>query len=265
MNGFRFFNRKHTPVILQSEATECGLACIAMISAFHGKYIDLPVMRNRFPVSLQGATVKQMLGVATDLQMEARALRAELESLADIKLPAILHWDFNHFVVMEKIDRDFIYVIDPAVGCRRLSRQELGEHFTGVAVELSPGSEFSQERVQRKLKLWPIFKAVQGLKKSLVNIFVLALVLQVFSMLAPVFMQLVIDHAVVAHDQHLLAVLAFGFLLLGLIQIVVGFIRSWLVLVLGTSLDFQLQRTLFSHLLSLPIVFFEKRHLGDVI
>ena len=265
MQGLRFFSKKNVPMILQSENAECGLACLAMVSAYFGKHIDLMILRNEFRVSAQGLSVKHILEYSANLELNGRALKVDLDSINELSLPAILHWDFKHFVVLEKVKRNTVSIVDPSQGRKQLNLVELGEHFTGIAIELTPNSQFERGEFRQKLKLWPLLKSVKGLKKSFANILILALALQIFTLLTPIFMQLVLDHAVVSYDKSLLIVLATGFFMLGLFQVVVGLIRSWLILILGTSLDLELQKTLFSHLLSLPLGFFEKRHTGDIM
>jgi ATP-binding cassette, subfamily B, bacterial CvaB/MchF/RaxB len=132
--------RKATPYIQQSEASECALACIAMIAGFHGLETDLIALRRRFELSLKGATLKQLMHIAEELGFSTRPLRGEIENLDELALPTILHWDLNHFVVLTKITRGLkgqrFQVHDPASGVKSLTVEEISRHFTGVALEL---------------------------------------------------------------------------------------------------------------------------------
>src|SRR5437899_9282993 len=131
------------PVILQTEATECGLICVSMIASFYGLEIDVRLLRQKFPVSLKGATLSHLIKVAERLGMATRAIKVEIEEFQQIKLPCILHWNFNHFVVLKEIKNLIFTIHDPARGVRKISLHELSDSFTGVALELWPSGDFS--------------------------------------------------------------------------------------------------------------------------
>ncbi|MCC5854003.1 MAG: ATP-binding cassette domain-containing protein, partial [Alkalimonas sp.] len=220
--------------------------------------------RSRYAVSLKGATMQQLMRLAEQLDMTGRALKLELDELAKLKTPCILHWEMNHFVVLKKVHRNGITILDPAMGERRLSMAEVDKAFTGVALELTPGNEFKKidERVQ--LSLTSFWSSIQGLVPSLVKLFVLSLLLQFFVLASPYYTQLVVDEVLVSNDRPLLLVLAIGFSLLMVMQITIQVLRSWIALHLGTHLNMQMVTNLFRHLLHLPVSFFEKRHMGDI-
>ena len=261
----RFFHRNNTPIILQSEAAECGLACLAMVAGYHGHHMDLRSLRARFSVSLKGVTVAQLIKVAGELGLNTRPLRLEPEHLSGLKLPVILHWDLNHFVVLVAASRKGMTIHDPGKGIRHYSLEEFSKHFTGVALELSPSQHFQKQEKQDPIKVQQLIGGVRGLGKTLGQIFLLAAVLEVFALAAPLFMQLVVDQAIVTQDHDLLTVLGIGFLLLMLAQVGVTTLRSWVVLYLSTHLNLHMVTNLFRHLLRLPVRFFQNRHLGDVV
>ncbi|MCG8535287.1 MAG: cysteine peptidase family C39 domain-containing protein, partial [Pseudomonadales bacterium] len=261
----RFFHRNNTPIILQSEAAECGLACLAMVAGYHGHHMDLRSLRARFSVSLKGVTVAQLIKVAGELGLNTRPLRLEPEHLSGLKLPVILHWDLNHFVVLVAASRKGMTIHDPGKGVRHYSLEEFSKHFTGVALELSPSQHFQKQEKQDPIKVQQLIGGVRGLGKTLGQIFLLAAVLEVFALAAPLFMQLVVDQAIVTQDHDLLTVLGIGFLLLMLAQVGVTTLRSWVVLYLSTHLNLHMVTNLFRHLLRLPVRFFQNRHLGDVV
>jgi ATP-binding cassette subfamily B protein RaxB len=236
-----------------------------MVSQAHGLLIELAELRRRFPVSLKGASLQQLISNAAALQLSGRALRAEVDELDKIQLPCILHWNMNHFVVLRKVTRNHCVVVDPALGERRVSFSEVSRCFTGVALELSPTSTFEAADRRPRVNLSQLTGRVIGLKRSLVQIFLVALVLELFAIIAPLFNQFVIDDAISAHDTDLLSVLVLGFGLLLIIQAAIGLARSWMVIVLGQTLNLQWVANVFSHLIRLPIDFFERRHLGDVV
>lgn len=255
---------RRVPLILQSEAAECGLACLAMVAGAHGLQTDLPTLRQRFSLSLKGATLADMVRMAEALQFNSRALRAELDELGQLQTPCILHWDLNHFVVLLGMRGEQALIHDPARGVRRVAAAELSRHFTGVALELMPAPGFVVAQQRRRVTLRQLLGPVSGLKRSLAQILALALALEVFVLLTPFFMQWVIDGALPGADRDLLVTLGIGFTLLVLIQAATAAARSWAVLVLSATLNLQWLVNVFSHLLRLPVAWFEKRHAGDV-
>ena len=251
-------------VVFQAEASECGLAGLAMVCRHHGRPIALAELRRRFPLSLKGASLRRLMDVAEQLGFQCRPLRLELSELGQLQLPCLLHWDLNHFVVLAKAGRHAITVLDPAFGKRVLSHAEASRHFTGVALELAPGTGFAPWRAPPPVSLRQLTGPVRGLWRALALVLGLSLVLQVFVVLAPFFLQWVVDQVLVSADRDLLALLCVGFGLLLLLQVSVGLLRGWAVVFLSSRLGLQWAGNVFGHLLSLPLEFFEKRHLGDI-
>jgi ATP-binding cassette subfamily B protein RaxB len=253
------------PLILQTEEAECGIACLAMVAGAHGLLTDLATLRKRFSVSLKGVTMADLVRFASHLQLSARPLRAEMKHLAQLQLPCVLHWDLKHFVVLTEVHRDSVVLHDPARGLRRMSVTEVSKHFTGVLLELSPAPDFKPHTAQQTVTLRQLLGRVTGLKRSLAQIFALALALEGFMLLSPFFMQWVVDGVLVSADRDLLFTLGAGFGLLVLIQVATGAIRSWAVLYLSSTLNLQWLGNVFGHLMRLPVSWFEKRHTGDVM
>jgi ATP-binding cassette subfamily B protein RaxB len=258
------FGAPATPVILQNEAAECALACLAMVAASHGLHTDLPSLRQRFNLSLKGATMADLATMARALKLQTRAVRAEPEQLEQLPLPAILHWDFNHFVVLVKVGRDGVLIHDPAQGARWVKWARLSRHFTGAAMELIPEANFERRDEHRRITIRQLLGRVTGLKRSLAQIVALALVLEFFVLLSPFFTQWVVDDVLVTADRDLLVTLGIGFALLVAIQVATAAIRSWAVLHLSATLNLQWLGNVFAHLLRLPMAWFERRHTGDI-
>ena len=250
--------------ILQAQSSECGLACLATLASFHGLYASLAELRTRFPTSLKGANLRDLMATAAAMGFAARPLRLEATELAELKLPCILHWNLNHFVVLSQVGRRTVQILDPAVGSRRLSHAELSQHFTGVALELSPNADFQPQAAAPRLKLSQLTGKVRGLGTALAQILAVAVVLELFALLAPLFNQLVVDEVLTSGDRDLLTVLVLGFGLLLVVQTAIGLARSWMVMVLGQTLSLQWTGNVFAHLIRLPVDYFEKRHLGDI-
>jgi ATP-binding cassette subfamily B protein RaxB len=259
------FGRSRVPLMLQTEAAECGLACVAMVANYHGLSTDLPSLRRRFQLSLKGATMVDLMRMAGQLQLNPRALRAEMEHLGQLQMPCVLHWDLNHFVVLTEIRGGKAVIHDPARGLRRLSLDEVSKHFTGVVLELAPAADFRPRVERQSVTARQLLGHVSGLKRSLLQIFALALALEFFVLLSPFFMQWVVDGVLVTADRDLLATLGLGFSLLVLVTVTTAAIRSWAVLYLSATLNLQWLSNVFAHLMRLPVAWFEKRHTGDVM
>jgi ATP-binding cassette subfamily B protein RaxB len=253
------------PMVMQTEAAECGLACLAMIIGYHGQACEITELRRHLSVSLKGTSLKHLVGMAERLGFAARPLRLELAELRQLATPCILHWDLHHFVVLAKVTSDAIVIHDPAVGVRRVPMAAVSRHFTGVALELTPVGELAPAKEPARVRLRSILGRVVGLRRSLGQLLALALAIEVFAVVAPLFMQWVVDHALVGADRDLLLVLALGFGLLLLLRTMVSAMRGWIVIVLGASLKVQGRTNIFSHMINLPSSYFEARHLGDVV
>ena len=260
-----FSGRRRLPNVLQTEAAECGLACLAMVAAFHGHKVDLNTLRRRHPVSLKGVTLRGLIQVATQMGLACRPLRFDLEAVGQLRLPAILHWDMNHFVVLKAVSGKGIVVHDPACGVRRYPLAEASRHLTGVAVELSPAEDFKPRDERGRLPFRVFWSNLPGLGSPLAQVFVLSIILEMLVIAAPFYMQLTVDEVVARGDTDLMLALALGFGLLTAISIATGALRSHIALVLQNALHFQIGARLFHHLLRLPMSYFEKRHIGDVL
>ena len=259
-----WFGGRRVPLVLQTEAAECALACLAMVAAAHGHSTDLPTLRQQFSLSLKGATMADLVRMAGDLKLNPRALRAEPAQLAQLALPCVLHWDLNHFVVLTAVRGNMVTLHDPARGVRRMRLDELSRHFTGIALELTPAADFTPKTERQSVTLKQLLGPVRGLKRSLAQIFVLAAGLEAFVLLSPFFLQWVVDGVLVSADRDLLVTLGIGFGLLVLLQVAAAAIRSWAVLHLSATLNLQWLSNVFAHLMRLPMAWFEKRHTGDV-
>lgn len=252
-------------VVLQSEAAECGLACVAMVASHHGRRESLAELRRRFPVSLGGSTLKSLIAIADGLGFSARPVRCELDELKQLETPAILHWSMDHYVVLHRVGRKHIVIGDPAKGERKLSIEEVSKHFTGVALELVPAAHFEKrERIER-VRLSDLWGRISGLKRFLIQLFVLTLMLQAVGLITPLASQLVIDDVIGRNDRDLLIAIVVGFGALLIIQTTIDLLRGFIQLHAGQRLSIQLSGNLLKHLLRLPTEFFERRHVGDVM
>lgn len=251
--------------IIQSEASECALVALAIVCSAHGLHVDMSEMRRRFHVSLNGSTLEQLMRWASQLGFSTRAVRLELEELQHLHVPCILHWNLNHMVVLKRVIGDKVIIIDPAVGERRLTRKEVSASFTGVALELSPNAEFVAKDERKRLSLHALTGRVNGLTRSLFQILIVSVVLQLFAIAAPLLNQVVIDEVFGANDKDFLPILIFGSAIALVIQSFLGVMRGWMIMVLSQTLSLQWTGNVFNHLMKLPMVYFERRHLGDLL
>lgn len=266
IQGLLHFGRgRRLPMIRQTEASECGLACLAMLASYHGHHAELPALRRQFSLSLKGITLARLIDMAHGLGFACRPVRLELEEIGRLKVPCILHWDMNHFVVLKEIRRGSVVIHDPAVGERKLAMTEVSQHFTGISLELSRGPKFERKRPEPPISLRTLAGSIHGLGRSLTQIFLLALCLELFALLGPQFLQMVVDQVLADGDHDLLAMLGISFLLLLLLQLLVSALRTWTVLWLGTQFNLGWSGNVFQHLLRLPHSYFLKRRLGDVV
>jgi len=260
-----FLSRNKLPVVLQTEATECGLACLVMIARYHGHDIDLNALRKTASVSLKGASLKQVMATAAGLHLASRPMRVELDQLHKVQTPAILHWDLNHFVVLKKITGSKVHFIDPGRGLRVMALEKVSDHFSGVVLELSPAADFNLLQNRLKPKLSDLWGRMVGLKRAVLQTLTLSAILQMTALAAPFYLQLVVDRAIQPGDSQFLFALLLGFGGLVIIRAASEAIRGWAVLVYGNQMSFQMVGNVFRHLIRLPTAWFEKRHVGDII
>lgn len=265
LSYLNFSGRPALPLIRQTEAAECGLACLAMVAGYHGHDIDLNSLRRRYPLSLKGATLKSLIATAGHLDLAPRPLRAELAALPKLRLPAVLHWDMNHFVVLKQATPREIVIHDPARGEQRLSTEEASRHFTGVALELQPTASFERKDDRARMRLTDLWSRASGLGRAIAQTLILSVVLQMIVLAMPFYMQIVVDEVLTKFDTDLLVVIALGFGLLALINAAASALRQYVILYASNQLGFQMVANLFRHLLRLPLPWFEKRHMGDVL
>ncbi|MES2297702.1 MAG: peptidase domain-containing ABC transporter [Pseudomonadota bacterium] len=257
-------------LILQTETSECGLACLAMVASHFEYHIDLSDLRRRFSTSLKGMTLGQLMRHAAALELSTRPLALELAEIPQLRLPCVLHWDMNHFVVLKATKKSLLgklsyIVFDPAIGERTMTAQEMAQHFTGVALEIAPSGNFKEQKASKRISIAELTGKVLGVRRAIAQVLVLALTLEIFAIVAPLFNQFVIDEVVVSGDRELLKILVLGFGLLLVTQTSIGLARSWFLMRWSIDVGFQWTNRVFAHLIRLPVAFFEKRHVGDVV
>jgi ATP-binding cassette subfamily B protein RaxB len=260
-----FLTRSRVRLVRQTEVAECGLASLTMIANYHGFDVDLGTMRRRYSPSLRGAPLKALIGLADQIGLTPRAVKLPLEELGNLHLPAVLHWDMNHYVVIEAVKGGKALIHNPDGRTTWMPINEVSDHFTGVALELRPSNDFDRQSLRERLRLNQLWQSMTGLKRALIQVLVLSIVLQAFVLASPYYMQVAIDSALPALDNDLLAVLALGFGLFTIINVVASLLRSFVLLNAGTSVGYALASNIARRLFRLPIEWFEKRHTGDIL
>ncbi len=260
-----FGSRKRVPVVLQTETAECGLACLAMIAGFYGHENDMLSLRARFPTSLRGTKLQDLMVIANAMGLASRPVQVSLEDLDHLYLPCILHWDMNHFVVLTKVRGESVEIVDPGKGRRRMRLSEVSRHFTGVALELEPGPNIERNDIRQSISLRNLAGSITGLGKGLMQVLALALLLELLALLSPQFLRIILDQVLADSDENLLKLIGVSFLLLLLMKTFVEGLRTWTVMWLSSNINIGWTANVFNHLLKLPLDYFTKRYLGDII
>jgi ATP-binding cassette, subfamily B, bacterial CvaB/MchF/RaxB len=258
-------SRGRLPEFRQAEAAECGLACLAMIVSYHGNHAGLNALRRQYPVSLNGMTMRSLMQTAGNLGLAGRPLRLEPQHLIELRTPAILHWDMNHFVVLKRAHRNKITIHDPALGVRSYTMVGLSKHFTGIALELYPVESFALAPKPKSTPFWLLLGRIDGLGPALLQMLALSAILQLYVLASPFLLQLVVDEAVAKVDADLILMLSLGFGLFLLINAGASLLRTRILQHIQNALAFQMGAGIFNHLLRLPLAYFEKRHIGDLV
>jgi len=263
-NFFSLWGRRDPPVILQTEEAECGLACLAMCAATFGYETDVLTLRRRHPVSMKGTTLARLVEIAGDLGFNARAVSLEIQEMAQLPTPCILHWDLNHFVVMVRIEKGRLIVHDPELGRREYTLEEVGKRFSGVALELTPRDNFKPKVEKTQLDLSMFLTGERDILAAFAQILLLSLALEGLGLLLPLINQWVIDDVVVTADVNLLVVVVVALFLISITRTATRMLRGWVLLAASISWNLRSSSSVFQHLVRLPVSFFEKRHVGDV-
>lgn len=236
-----------------------------MVAAHHGPEVPLAELRRRFPTSLRGAALGDLIDAAVQLGFIARPLRVELDELAQVRFPCVAHWDLKHFVVVRRRVRRGYEVFDPARGVRVYTEAELSAHLSGVIVEFDRAEGFANVEAARGLRLKDFWTGQPGVRTAFVELLGLAVLLQLVGIGSPLYVQFVVDEVLVKRDVELLGVLALGFALILVVQLVLKTLRALVLLYAGNQLAINLTASVMRRLLRLPLAYFEKRHHGDVL
>jgi ATP-binding cassette subfamily B protein RaxB len=260
-----FINKRHKlPVILQDEIADCGYACVAMISHYFGHRIDLYTIKKVGNLSNQGVTLLELYQLLDNLGFRNRAIRVSFSELKLVKMPAIIHWDMNHFVVLKNVTRHHIIIHDPAIGMRRITHLDASNSFTGIVLEVQPSHNFKKMTQNKPLTLYDLAKTTYGINSVIIVLILLSLSIEVLNLLNPLFMQYVTDNIIGSGNSNNLYPIASAFCILTFVQVFVEYIRGNMVTYITMSLTEQFSANIVRHILKLPLDFFEKRNKGDI-
>ncbi|MFB4276393.1 peptidase domain-containing ABC transporter [Nonomuraea sp. MTCD27] len=258
---------RRVPVLLQNTDTECGAACLAMVLCHHGHRTTLHQVSDRLQVGRDGLTAKAVVDGAREHGLKARAFSLAPEDLARVPLPAVAHWEFGHFLVVERWSPDRVDVVDPAQGRRRLTAEEFGAGFTGVLLVFEPGEGFqrgssSMASAWRREFVRTLFRRRRGL---LAQIVAASLLLQLLGLALPLFSGLLVDTIVPSRGAEVLSLLGIAVLLAGAAQFVIGYLRAALLVAVRARADQELTEGVVGHLVALPYRYFTRRGKGDLM
>ena len=254
------------PVLLQQSAMDCGAACLTMICRYYGLKISINRLREMANVSRDGATLYSLAEAAESLGFRTRGLRGDFAALAAAPLPAVAHWEGYHYIVVYRVDqrRGTVTVADPALGQRRLSKDEFLRGWTGTLLLLTPTPALEQVEPSHSTfaRFYPLITAHRGL---LVQVLMASLLIQLFGLAVPLFTQNIVDKVLVQQDVLMLNLMLAGMLVVAFFQVATNALRQYMLVFAARHIDLAMMVQFYNHVLGLPLKYFEDRKVGDII
>src|SRR5207248_591240 len=258
--------RKRVPELIQLSEVECGLACLAMILGYYGRKTSISELRLHFGVGRDGLSALGIVRAARHYGMRVRAISLQQNDFRFVKLPAIVHWEFNHFVVVERWTGKRVDVVDPARGRCRLTHDEFDAGFTGVVITLEPGVTFNRHAaLPRRAFHTYVQQFIQQAPATIVQLLGASLLLLVIGLTLPLLTKVVVDQVLPFKMDNVMTVLGIGIIVLFLSQTVATLLREWLLVYLRARIDIHMMLGFVEHLLTLPYSFFQQRSTGDLL
>ena len=261
----RLFPRKAMPLYLQMESSECGIACLAMVANHYGSVFGLEELRTKFDISVRGTSLQDLAEMADQIGLNARCVELASHNISQLRMPAVLHWEGNHWVVVKKTSAKGLQLHDPALGERWVGWQEALAKFSGFAADFVPRPLLVRTPPQPRLEFITLLRSFPGLGTAALQIMAMSIALEMIALLTPYYTQIVMDHVLVTGDRDLLLIIALatGFLLV--FQTLFTALRGWAGVVLSQSIGYQLYAHVIRHLFKLPVTFFVRRQAGDLV
>lgn len=253
-------------LIMQNSKEESLIACLVMIATSYGLEFDWNKIRKKNQLTEGWEDHNASINIADGLGVNIRFIGIETSELAKLELPSILRWDENHAVVLSAINGDYFTIYDPACGVKIIQRAELNNHFAGHTMECRQSNDFRKnEKGEKKLHLSDLWNNSKGLKTGLIQLLVISFMIEILTTSLPFLTQLIVDDVLVNNDYDLLALLGIGFSIIIVLRAVTEYFRSYILIFFGNKISFQFSLNICSHLLRLPVEFFDSRHMGDVV
>jgi NHLM bacteriocin system ABC transporter peptidase/ATP-binding protein len=256
-------SRVKTPTIIQMEAVECGAAALAIVLAYYGRHVSLEELRVSCGISRDGSKASNLLRAARNYGLEAKAFRAEPLELPKMKLPVIVHWEHNHFLVVEGFKHNKVYLNDPSSGPRWITTTEFDGSFTGIVIAASPAPNFSKGGSQFNLTR-SLYQRLKGSKVGLLYVVLAGLALVFPGLLIPVFNRLFVDYYLIQGEKSWIGALLIGIALTALMRGLLTWLKEYHLLRLETKLAISMSGKFFWHVLRLPLEFYYQRYAGEI-
>ncbi|WP_019507696.1 peptidase domain-containing ABC transporter [Pleurocapsa sp. PCC 7319] len=252
------------PFYAQQSDSDCGAACLVMIGRYWGKKFSVSRLRDIANVDRNGASLRGLAAAAESIGFTTRPVKASLDQLAKQSLPAIIHWEGKHYIVVYRITKDSVIVCDPAIGQRNFSHGEFKERWTNYTLLLQP-TAFLKDAPEASTPFWQFFELVKPHGIVLLEIFIASILIQVFGLITPLFTQLLLDRVVVQQSNLTLTAVGLGLLIFGWFQVAMTGLRQYLLDHTANRVDLSLIVGFINHTFRLPLGFFESRYVGDII
>lgn len=261
--------RRQVPVLQQIDMTECGAACLAMILSYYGRQTQVSECRGICDVGRDGLTAQTIVKAAQCYGLRTKAYSIEPQELKYIQLPAVIHWNFNHFVVIEHWSPQRVVIVDPAIGRRRLTTKEFDTSFTGIVLTFEPGAQFQRRhKTARSFSWWHYFRSLLQTPETVsvcVQILAASLLLQILGLAFPLLTQILVDQILPFHMANVMTIIGFGMIVVVWSQMLLTYLRAALLIYLQARLDSQMMLNFLDHVLSLPFRFFQQHPSGDLL
>jgi len=252
------------PFFEQQSASDCGAACLVMVSRYWGKRFSVNRLREIANVDRNGASLRGLAAAAESMGFTTRPVKASLNKLAEQSLPAIVHWEGRHYIVVYEVKRDRVIVADPAIGQRMLTHAEFNASWTGYTLLLQP-TALLKNADETKQSFWQFFELVKPHQLVLLEVLIASILIQVFGLITPLFTQLLLDRVVVQRSNLTLTAVGLGLLIFGLFRVAITGLRQYLLDHTAHKVDLALIVGFISHTFRLPLSYFESRYVGDII
>ncbi len=254
------------PFFAQQSASDCGAACLVMVARYWGKRFSVNRLRELANVNRSGSSMRGLSIAAESIGFNPGPVKVSLKQLAKQKLPAIVHWEGNHYIVVYEITPKNVVVGDPALGQKTLTHKEFQAGWTGYALLLQPTAMFKNtQEEQNDTGFWQFLELVKPHSLILLEIFLASVFIQIFGLITPLFTQILLDRVVVQRSETTLTAIGLGLLIFRLFSVATTGLRVYLLEHTANKIDQALIVGFINHTFRLPLSFFESRYVGDII